>query len=116
VWREAGIEWEDYGDFYRRTQKMRGTTKKPEGYKNVPDRGSSWQSLMRSTHNIEAEHLNGDIVKLGHILGIKTPYNELLWRKAKEMINDDNKPGKYTVEELNKMIENETYSHIELNS
>ncbi len=59
---------------------------------------------MRGTGNIEAEQLNGDIVRLGHLLNIKTPYNELLWHVADEMAKRGESPGKYTAEDLTEMV------------
>ena len=67
--------------------------------------GSSWQSLTRRTSNVETEQLNGDVVTLGRMLGIETPYNELLWRIADEMALHREKPGKYTAEELMDMVQ-----------
>ena len=105
VWRAAGIEWEDSEEFDRRTREKRGTNRLPKGYESLRNLGSSWQSLVRGTGNIEAEQLNGDVVKLGCLLGIRTPYNELLWRVAEEMAEKGEKPGKYTAEDLMKMVE-----------
>ena len=104
VWRTAGIEWEEREKFQEHIRNMRGTTKMPEGYENLRSLSSSWQSLMRNTGSIEAEELNGDIVKLGRLLGIKTPYNELLWNVADEMAKKREKPGKFTPEDLKKML------------
>jgi 2-dehydropantoate 2-reductase len=59
---------------------------------------------MRGTGNIEAEQLNGDVIRLGNMLGIKTPYNELLWQLAEEMTRKGEKPGKYTAEDLTGML------------
>ncbi|MDQ1280981.1 MAG: 2-dehydropantoate 2-reductase [Thermoproteota archaeon] len=104
VWSAAGIEWEDWSSFNRRIRMSRGITRMPKGYEKQRNLGSSWQSLMRGTGNIEAEELNGDVVKLGRLLGIPTPYNELLWRLAGEMAEKKEKPGKYTTEDLIKMV------------
>jgi 2-dehydropantoate 2-reductase len=49
-----------------------------------PRGGSSWQSMMRQTGNVEADYLNGEIVLLGRLHGIPTPVNELLQRLANE--------------------------------
>jgi 2-dehydropantoate 2-reductase len=103
VWKAAGIEWEDAEEFNRRTRERRGATKMPKGYENIRNLGSSWQSLVRGTGNIEAEELNGDVVKLGRMLGIKAPYNEVLWRAAEEMAKNNDKPGKYSAEDLTRM-------------
>jgi 2-dehydropantoate 2-reductase len=59
---------------------------------------------MRSTGNIEAEQLNGDLVNLGRLLGVETPYNEDLWRVSIEMAENGERPGKYTVDDLMAMI------------
>jgi len=104
VWKAAGIEWEDREEYQTRVRSIRGTSTMPKGYEGIRTRGSSWQSLMRGTGNIEAEQLNGDVVRLGNMLGIKTPYNELLWRLAEEMARKGEKPGKYTAEDLTGML------------
>ncbi len=44
--------------------------------------GSSWQSLVRGTGNIEADYLNGEIVMLGRLHGVPTPANWVLQRQA----------------------------------
>ena len=76
----------------------------PKNYENIHNRGSSWQSLKRGTGNIESEQLNGDVVQLGRLLGIRTPYNDVLWRVAEEMATQGDKPGKYTAKDLMMMI------------
>jgi len=109
VWRRAGIEWEDFKEYERRSKAIRGTNKMPKGYEGDTKRSSTWQSLVRGTGNIEAEAINGDIVKLGRALGIETPYNETLWKVAEDMARKGEKPGKYAVEDLTKMVS--TRSH-----
>jgi 2-dehydropantoate 2-reductase len=104
VWRLAGIEWEDFEEFERRAKTIRDTNKMPRGYEGENKRSSTWQSLTRITGNTEAEALNGDIVKLGRSLGVETPYNETLWRVADDMAGKGEKPGRYTAEDLIKMI------------
>jgi 2-dehydropantoate 2-reductase len=104
VWEIAGIEWEAAEEFDRRISEEVGPGKMPKGYENIHNRGSSWQSLMRSTGNIEAEQLNGDIVNLGRLLRVETPYNEVLWRVSIEMAENGERPGKYTVDDLMAMI------------
>ena len=46
--------------------------------------GSSWQSLVRGTGSIEADHLNGEIVLLGRLHGVPTPVNAVLQRRARQ--------------------------------
>jgi 2-dehydropantoate 2-reductase len=44
--------------------------------------GSSWQSLVRGTHSIEVDYLNGEIVTLGRLHDVPTPANALMQRVA----------------------------------
>ncbi len=104
VWSAAGIEWEESDSFQKRVRSEYGERKIPAGYGDLEKHSSSWQSLARGTGNIEAEQLNGDVVMLGKQLGIATPYNELLWRIAEEMARNGDKPGKYSADELMKMV------------
>jgi 2-dehydropantoate 2-reductase len=97
VWRSAGIEWEDLESFNKRVRARRGVTNMPKGHEGTRNLSSSWQSLMRETGSIEAEELNGDVVKLGRLLSVPTPYNEVLFEVAEEMALRREKPGKYTV-------------------
>ncbi len=104
VWAAAGIEWEDRGSYGERRARSGEVAKKPPGCEDVKAGGSSWQSLVRSTGSIEAEELNGDVVKLGAYLRIPAPYNELLWRLATEMAANGEPPGKYSADALMAMI------------
>lgn len=104
VWRAAGIEWEDPEEFERRTLEGHGVTTMPKGYENIRNFGSSWQDLERRTGNIESEQLNGDVVKLGRLLGIRAPYNEVLWQVAEEMARNYESAGKYSAEDLMDMV------------
>jgi len=108
VWSLAGIEWEPLEDYQRRVREMRGVNRMPKGYEGESKRSSSWQSLARGTGNIEAEALNGDVVKLGRSLGVETPYNEVLWRVAEEMAANGDKPGRYSAEDLLRMVHRKT--------
>jgi len=49
-----------------------------------PRGGSSWQSLVRQTGNVEADYLNGEIALLGRLHDVPTPVNALLQRLANE--------------------------------
>lgn len=110
VWTAAGIEWEDLESFRKRCHENTGALKLPSGYEHFSREVSvsSWQSLARGTGNIEAAQLNGDVVMLGHLLGIETPYNELLWDVADIMASSREKPGKYTAEELASAVQKAT--------
>jgi 2-dehydropantoate 2-reductase len=104
IWSAAGIEWEPYEEFLKRVHEDQALYRMPKGYERLGPRSSSWQSLLRGTGNIEAEELNGDVVKLGRLLNLPAPYNEVLWRVAVEMAKKKEKPGKYTVQQLEEMV------------
>jgi 2-dehydropantoate 2-reductase len=108
VWEAAGIAYEPRDEFEKRIRPLHGERKIPDGYENLSKHSSSWQSLARGTGNIEAEQINGDVVKLGRALGIETRHNELLWRIAEEMAQLGDQPGKYSPAELKQMIEKAT--------
>lgn len=62
--------------------------------------GSSWQSLTRGTGTIEADHLNGEIVLLGRLHGVRTPLNELLQRLATRFARERRPAGSLPMAEL----------------
>ena len=107
VWASAGIEWEDFESFERRCRENSGKRKTPTGYEKLTKEmsNSSWQSLERRTGNIEAGQLNGDVSTLGRFLGIKTPYNDIVWEVAEKMARGRERPGKYTADEIVRMAQ-----------
>ncbi len=46
---------------------------------------STWQSVHRGTGDVEADHLNGEIVLLGRLHGVPTPANELVRRTVVDL-------------------------------
>lgn len=66
--------------------------------------GSTWQSLMRGLPSTEADFLNGEIVLLGKLHGIPTPYNRVLQQVANEMARTGKRPGSMTLEELQRRL------------
>jgi 2-dehydropantoate 2-reductase len=66
---------------------------------------SSWQSLARGTGSIEADYLNGEITLLGRLHGVPTPVNAMLQDLANEMARDRLAPGSFTVEQLERRLE-----------
>jgi 2-dehydropantoate 2-reductase len=62
--------------------------------------GSSWQSLARGTHSIEADYLNGEIVTLGRLYGVPTPANALMQRIANEQARIGAPPQSVPVAEV----------------
>ncbi|MEO6469219.1 MAG: 2-dehydropantoate 2-reductase N-terminal domain-containing protein [Acidimicrobiia bacterium] len=55
--------------------------------------GSSWQSLARGLGTIEADALNGEVVRIGAAAGVPTPVNELLVARANQAAADRVAPG-----------------------
>jgi len=46
--------------------------------------GSSWQSLVKGSSDVETAHLNGEIMMLGKVTGVSTPVNRLLHRLVRD--------------------------------
>jgi 2-dehydropantoate 2-reductase len=55
--------------------------------------GSSWQSVARGTGDVEADFLNGEIVRLGRAHGVSTPVNAALQRLADDIARRRAAPG-----------------------
>jgi 2-dehydropantoate 2-reductase len=95
--RAAGLPFEDPDTYQARVRANRGTNVEVEGQRK---RGSSWQSLLRRQGTIETDFLNGEVVLLGRLQGIPTPFNLTLQRVANRMARERISPGAYTAEEL----------------
>jgi 2-dehydropantoate 2-reductase len=93
------MPFEDEESWKARVKANRGTNIPLEGLP-AGNRGSSWQSLTRGQGTIEADFLNGEVVLLGRVHGIPTPFNAVLQRVANEMALRQQRPGLYTAEEL----------------
>lgn len=93
----AGIQYEAPGQWTR----MRGgeiTIRDVEGAPRLS--GSTWQSLARGRPSIETDYMNGEIVLLGAMHGVPTPYNRMLQTVAHQAAREGRAPGSYSVEEL----------------
>jgi 2-dehydropantoate 2-reductase len=75
----------------------------PGGGRSRPG-ASSWQSLARGTGSIEADYLNGEIVKLGRLHGIATPVNAALQRIANRAAREQWAAGSVDPEDLIRMV------------
>ena len=53
---------------------------------------------MRGEGSVEADFLNGEIVRLAQRLGVDAPLNAALQRVAEDMAATGDKPGEYTPE------------------
>ena len=96
----AGVPYESEASYSARTREQRGVTELPPGLRNL---GSSWQSLQRRQGSIEADFLNGEVVRLGRLHGIPTAYNEVLQEVANQMAARREAPGRYTAQDLEAM-------------
>ena len=98
--RAEGLPLEDRSELQRRAKARRGVNRLPEDLRNL---GSSWQSLMRGQGSTEADYLNGEIVRLGRLHGIPTPFNRVLQIVAGQMARRREKPGIHDADELYRM-------------
>jgi 2-dehydropantoate 2-reductase len=62
--------------------------------------GSTWQSVVRGTGNVETDYFNGEIVLLGRNLGIPTPLNELVQTLTRVTVLEGRRPGWRSAREL----------------
>jgi 2-dehydropantoate 2-reductase len=93
----ASVPFESPDAFEKRSREQHQQSPLPPGVRNL---GSSWQSLQRGLGSIEADFLNGEIVRLGRLHTIPTPYNEVLQEVANAMAAHREKPGKFTAQDL----------------
>src|SRR5260221_854225 len=98
----ANVPFESPQAFEKRSREQHRQSPLPPGVRNL---GSSWQSLQRGLGSIEADFLNGEIVRLGRIHGVPTPSNEVLQEVANAMAAHHEKPGKYTAQDLEHLAE-----------
>ena len=71
---------------------------RPPGGK--PRGGSSWQSMLRQTGNVETDYLNGEIVLLGRRHDVPTPVNAVLQRLANQLASTRTPPGSMTADDI----------------
>jgi 2-dehydropantoate 2-reductase len=100
-YRAAGIDFIPEDEMRQRVQtevKLADITGHPRAG------GSTWQSLTRGLSSVEVDFLNGEIVLLGKLYGIPTPYNHLLQKVTNHMARTGMRPGSMTVEDLQRMV------------
>jgi len=98
----AGIPCESRESFDARMKQSRGVNELPPGVRNL---GSTWQSMVRQRGEVETDYLNGEIVRLCRVHGIPTPHNEVLQEVASTMAVCGEVPGKYTAQDLERLVE-----------
>jgi 2-dehydropantoate 2-reductase len=62
--------------------------------------GSSWQSLAKGSGSIEADYLNGEIVRLGARFGVPTPVNAALQQAVGALAAAHGRPGSLAAADL----------------
>jgi len=66
--------------------------------------GSSIQSLIRGTGDIETDYLNGEIVELGRRHGVATPANAVVQRLANDVARRKGSPGSIPIARVHQLI------------
>mgnify|MGYP001335433640 CR=1 FL=1 len=61
---------------------------------------STWQSLSKGSMRLEVDYLNGEIVLLGRVHGVPTPYNAAVRRLAQQLAAEGGKPGSYGIADV----------------
>jgi len=108
-YRAAGIEFVPEEELRQRVQSQLRLAS-IEGHSRQG--GSSWQSLVRGLSSIEADFLNGEIVLLGALHGVPTPYNRLLQKVANRIAQAGKPPGSMSIEELQQMLTESRANHL----
>ena len=72
------------------------------GYERIA--GSSWQSMVRGTGDIETEYLNGEISWLGRMHNVATPANDACVQLGRDLVRAQQGPGLLTAAELTTRI------------
>lgn len=103
--RAAGIDWASEDEFKARRARdfAYGTI---DGV--ARQGGSSRQSLIRGTGDIETDYLNGEICLLGRLHGVPTPANAVLQRLANALARRRGAPGSLAADEVRRLIETES--------
>ena len=99
-YRAAGIRCATADEMRARRADIRG--------RDVPGHrrhgGSSLQSLLRGTGNIETDFMNGEIVLLGRLHGVPVPGNAAVQEIGNRLVRENLAPGSMTVEELERRV------------
>lgn len=66
--------------------------------------GSSLQSVLRGTGDIEVDYLNGEIVFLGRLHGVPTPVNAAVQALGNRLVRERTPAGAMTVEEVERLV------------
>jgi 2-dehydropantoate 2-reductase len=81
-----------------------GPTVRPVPGADTGASNSTWQSLSRSTGDVETDFFNGEIVRIAHRHGIDAPVNAALARLARDAVRNGSGPGHYSADELTEQL------------
>lgn len=102
VLRHAGI---DFVSFEVSTAaRADGPTLRPVPGANTGPSNSTWQSLSRSTGNVETDYFNGEIVRIAHQHGVSAPVNAALARAAREVVHNRIGPQHFSAAQLTERL------------
>ena len=66
--------------------------------------GSSLQSMLRGTGDIETDFMNGEIVLLGRLHGVSVPANTVVQEIGNRLVRENLSPGSMAIEELERRV------------
>ena len=69
---------------------------------------SVWQGVQRGNRSVETDYVNGEIVLLGALHGVPTPYNRAVQQAANQCVRLGVPPGSIGVDELIRSVEDGT--------
>ena len=73
---------------------------------------SVWQGVQRGNRTVETDYVNGEIVLLGALHGVPTPYNRTIQQAANHCVRNGIKPGAIGVAALVQSVEDGTVLEI----
>jgi len=95
-YRAAGIECASAEDARARRVDIRGG--EVPGHRRHG--GSSLQSMLRGTGDIETDFMNGEIVLLGRLHGVPVPANTVVQEIGNRLVRENLSPGDITIDDL----------------
>jgi 2-dehydropantoate 2-reductase len=98
VLRHAEIEFVSFE--VSTTARVNGPTPRPVPGTNTGASNSTWQSLSRSTGDVETDFFNGEIVRIAYQHGIAAPVNGAMARLARDAVRNRVGPGHYSATQL----------------
>jgi 2-dehydropantoate 2-reductase len=102
VLRYAGIEFVSFE--ISTAARADGPRPRPVPGSNTGPSNSTWQSLSRSTGNVETDFFNGEIVLIAHRHGITAHINAALARAARSAVRNGLGPSRYSAAQLAELL------------